>query len=114
VSRDRWSHVPYRMEDGSGDAEVIGSFERSLRKGASTPVRIGQLVVGTVALGLLAWLIWSMTEAALHSGDRERRITACVTGMEHSDGSRVKACEGLDEDGKREASYRYLRRIGWL
>lgn len=81
-----------------------------------TPVgRLAKACLLVAIVGLLLWMVYGLIAAMVKAPERERRIEACVAGMFNVDGGGpVKTCEGLDADQKRQASYEYMQRLGWL
>jgi hypothetical protein len=72
-------------------------------------------IIYAALLALAAWWAFSAITMTVKEPERERRIESCVAAMFNNDGSGpVKACEALDADERREASYEYLQRLGWL
>jgi hypothetical protein len=104
------------MSDAMDDPRIREVFERTVAHydRPSRPVRVLTWVAGFVILVALLGYGYALLSAAMKAPERERRIEACVVGMQHSDGSHVKACDGLSEEDQKKASYKYMKSVGWL
>jgi hypothetical protein len=110
--RENWQRAYDEWRENGHPLMLLEGYQRPK---APLWVRIANLAVWLAIGAIVLWAGVDALSDTMKAPERERRIEACAVGMTRSTGDGpVEACKGLSEDEKREASYEYLKRVGWL